>query len=326
MLCVEHLSGGDVEKRWWGQDVIARLFSGIAKFVGKRDNTLRRALEQILVELDLSYNAIEEVARKMQRRYNELYTQAIRAVTEKNMARATIYANEMVEIKKIYRRLMITLTFIEQLKLRVGTLSELDKLKPSLAEFQRLLDLLKPQIAPIVPDVAVTLERVMNDINAITATTSAPEPMVEHRIKPDSREASELLNKIIADADRSVDEALPQMLPELAKLVTIDLNEDTVSLPPNVYAVRTNHEKMHRGPRHRETKDSGASGDVREDRQRPPRSRSPEELDTMLYNYIVSRGGFLDIEEFMKICGCSREDIVASLDRLAKNNKISVVK
>ncbi len=324
MLYVNPIAGGDVEKRWWGYDTITRLFSGIARAMSRRDNTLKRALEQILVELDLSYNAIEEVARKMQRRYNELYTQALKAVTEKNIARATIYANEMVEIKKIYRRLRIALTFIEQLKLRVGTLSELDKIRPSLIEFQKLLDLLKPQIAPIVPNVAVSLERVMGEINAITGATSTPEPMLEHTVKPDSREASELLKKIMADADRSVDETLPQMLPELAKLVTIDINEDTVSLPPDVYAVMTNHLKGQ--------SDANASKDVRitEHRGSIVRSnkhiRSPEDLDKALLDYIISRGGFLDIEDFTRNYGCSREDVMASLDRLVKGNKISIVK
>ncbi|MEM4971759.1 MAG: hypothetical protein QXE01_10975 [Sulfolobales archaeon] len=321
---MEPIVGDEVERRWWASDLISRFFSGIARAISRRENTLRKALEQILVELDLSYNALEEVARKMQRRYNELYTQALRAVTEKNMARATIYANEMVEIKKIYRRLRIALTFIEQLKLRVGTLSELDKLRPSLVEFQRLLDLLKPQIAPIVPNVAVSLERVMAEINSITGATSAPEPLMEHSIKPDSREASELLKKIIADADRSVDETLPQMLPELAKLVTVDLNEDLVSLPPDVYAVRANQQKVGRDARH----GIEASGQINRRENvgsNTRRLRTPEELDKALLDYIVSRGGFLDIEDFIRIYGCSREEVMASLDRLVKSNKVSIV-
>ncbi len=321
---MDPIVGGDVERRWWGHDVITKIFSGIARAVSKKDSTLKRALEQILVELDLSYNAIEEVARKMQRRYNELYTQALRAVTEKNIARATIYANEMVEIKKIYRRLRIALTFIEQLKLRVGTLSELDKIRPSLIEFQRLLDLLKPQIAPIVPNVAVSLERVMGEINAITGATSTPEPMLEHTVKPDSREASELLKKIIADADRSVDETLPQMLPELARLVTIDLNEDTVSLPPDVYAVMTNHYKQQGEARtSKEARAAEQRGSIGHGGKH---IRSHEDLDKALLDYIMSRGGFLDIEDFTRIYGCSREDVMASLDRLVKSNKISIVR
>jgi division protein CdvB (Snf7/Vps24/ESCRT-III family) len=321
---VEPIAGDEVERKWGASDLISRFFSGIARAISKRENTLRRALEQVLVELDLSYNALEEVARKMQRRYNELYTQALRAVTEKNMARATIYANEMAEIKKIYRRLRIALTFIEQLKLRVGTLSELDKLRPSLIEFQRLLDLLKPQIAPIVPNVAVSLERVMAEINSITGATSAPEPLMEHSVKPDSKEASELLKKIIADADRSVDETLPQMLPELAKLVTVDLNEDLVSLPPDIYAVRANQQKIGRDTKH--SVDAAEQGNrVGGVGNAARRIRTPEELDKALLEYIISRGGFLDIEDFMRLYGCSREEVMTSLDRLVKSNKVSVV-
>jgi len=315
--------GEEVERRWWGSDAISKLLSGIARAISKRENTLRRALEQVLVELDLSYNALEEVARKMQRRYNELYTQALRAVTEKNMARATIYANEMVEIKKIYRRLRIALTFIEQLKLRVGTLSELDKLRPSLVEFQRLLDLLKPQIAPIVPNVAVSLERVMAEINSITGATSTPEPIVEPSVKPDSKEASELLKKIIADADRSVDETLPQMLPELARLVTVDLDEDVVSLPPDVYAIKANQQRVGRDPKRQA--EAGVAGGGVSNRGGDRYAGSPEELDKILLDYIISRGGFLDIEDFTKVCRCTREEVMASLDRLVKSNRVSVV-
>jgi len=183
---------------------------------------------------------------------------------------------------------------------------------------------LKPQIAPIVPNVAVSLERVMAEINSITGATSAPEPLMEHNVKPDSKEASELLKKIIADADRSVDETLPQMLPELAKLVTVDLNEDLVSLPPDIYAVRANQQKIGRDTKH-SIDATGQANRVGGGGSAARRIRTPEELDKVLLEYIISRGGFLDIEDFMRFYGCSREEVMASLDRLVKSNKVSVV-
>lgn len=318
---MDQITGGEVERRWWGQDILGRIASSLGRVIPRRDSGVRRALEQILVELDLSYNAIEEVARKLQRRYNELYTQALRAVTEKSLARATIYANEMVEIRKIFKRLRIALTFIEQLKLRVGTLSELDKIRPSLAEFQRMLDLLKPQLAPIVPNVVTSLDRVMTEISFLTGSTSTPEPATGQDVRPDSREASELLKKIMSDAQRSVDESLPQMLPELARLVTVDVDEEIVSLPPDFYAVRTNEKSL---PQHVQQREAPRQAPQPQKVQRP--RPGLEDIDRMLLDYVISRGGFLDMEDFSKICSCTREEIVASLDRLVRSKRISIVR
>ncbi len=329
--------GGEVGRRsliFSFGDIFGRIF-------GRRNTAVKRVLENVLAELEMNSDVIEEVARKLSRRYQELHTQALRAVTQKNNARATIYANEMTEIKKILKRLKVALIFIEQLRLRIGTLSELDKVSPSLANFQKLLEVLKPQIAPIVPNVAVSLERVMAEINSLTGATASPEPQVVEEIKPESKEASELLKQIILEAEKSVNESLPEMFPELAKHVSLkEANDDLVNLPDDVFAVQTEVPAVKQGQRIEEKQKIKQESGSRQQAQRikiPQRGREQNnrqgiavkvkgsDIEKVLIDYITSRGGFLDINDFIKTYGYSREDVMNALNKLANKKMVNIV-
>ena len=333
--------GGEVGKRsliFSFGDIFGRLF-------GRRNTAVKRVLENILAELEINSDVIEEVTRKLHKRYNELHTQALRAVTQKNMARATIYANEMIEIKKIFKRLKIALIFIEQLRLRIGTLSELDKITPSLANFQKLLEMLKPQIAPIVPNVAVSLERVMAEINSLTGATSSPEPQMVDQIKPENKEAADLLKQIVVEAEKSVNETLPEMLPELARFVSKEVSDELVSLPDNIFAVQTEAPSIKQAKnikKENKTKQAETSkqGSKQENRQQIPIQQKGSkqnhrqgialkvrgsDIEKMLIDYITSRGGFLDINDFTKTYGYSKEDVIKALNKLADKKMVNIV-
>ncbi len=302
------------------------VFGSIAKFFKRGSSAIKRTLENVIVEIESSLMSIDEVMSKLKKRYDDLYTLALKAVAEKNIARATIYVNELIEIRSIYKRLTISYNFLEQLKIRLQTLNELDKLMPTLLSAKNSIEYLKPQIAPIVPGVALSLDRISSEINYILTSSSIPAPIEgADQFRPVNKEAEELMKKIVAEAERMVESKLPKLIPELSKLVNKPLIEQEVSLPSDTFAVAV--QKPQAAPIQAGGQPINTTNTVanRNDVQQYRRSSKIEEVEDRLIDYIVSRGGFLDINDFCRIYGYSRDEVKVALDNLVAKGKINIV-
>ena len=308
---------------------ILGVFGSIVKFFKRGSSTIKRTLENVIAEIESSLMSIDEVMTKLKKRYEDLYTLALRAVAEKNTARATIYVNELVEIRNIYKRLTISYNFLEQLKIRLQTLNELDKLMPTLLSARNSIEYLKPQIAPIVPGVALSLDRISSEINYILNSSSIPAPIEgADQFRLVNKEAEELMKKIITEAERMVESKLPKLIPELSKLVNKPLIEQEISLPSDTFAIAIpktqgtptapaqTSEQLVKVP------DNAATKSGYQQHRRPVRI---EEVEEKLLDYIISRGGFLDINDFCNVYGYSREEVKVALDNLVAKGRINIV-
>lgn len=326
--------GGDVERRGRDTGLLGSIIAPLLRVFRKGETSpIKRTLESVLVEIEIALNSVGEVLSKLRKRYEDLYTSAVKAVAQRNIGKATIYVNELVEIKKIILRLTISYNFLEQLKVRLGTLNELDKAIPLLVSLNKTIEYLKPQIAPIVPGVAVSLEKISSEINAILGSTSmTPSILDTEKIRLSSREAEELMKKIVEDAVKTVDTSLPKLLPELSRLAPVESLDGSVVLPSDFMAIEIGPARgltggVQRGEKtsvrqdenvYRKALDQGA-------RASAPRRDRIEEVEERLIDYVVARGGFLDINDFCKTYGYSREDVMAALDSLVKKGRINIV-
>ena len=325
---------GDVGRRSREIGVFTNFFSGLAKIFKRSSSSIKRTLESVLAEIESSLMSIDEVMTKLKKRYDELYTLALRAVTEKNIARATIYVNELIEIRNIYKRLTISYNFLEQLKIRLQTLNELDKLMPILLSARNSIEYLKPQIAPIIPGVAVSLDRISSEINVILSASSMPMPIEgTEQFRLVSKEAEELMKRIMQEAEKSVESKLPKLIPELSKLVNKSQQEQESSIEllgvPAPSRLEASLEDSASKELSRSSADSRARSEAPSSTSRLMVSARGvsriEEIESRLVSYIVSRGGFLDINDFSSRYGYSREEVQVALENLVKKGRIKIV-
>jgi division protein CdvB (Snf7/Vps24/ESCRT-III family) len=318
--------GGDVEKRNKELGFMHVIISPILKIIRKESSPARRALESLLIEIELAINSLSDVLSRLKKRYEDLYTSAVKSVAQRNMAKATIYVNELVEIRKIILRLTISHNFLEQLKVRLGTLNELDKAAPLLISLNKTIEYLKPVVAPIVPGVAVSLDKISSEINSLLGSTAVPTNIMDtEKIRLSSKEAEELMKKIINDAVKTVDTSLPKLIPELSKLISTDLSEEII-LPTEIFSTQSDVKKTSEDNKISMSKE--ADNNIIKDVQKISTAnvqRKIDDLENKLLDYIVARGGFLDINDFCKLYGYTREEVSTALDSLVKKGRIKIV-
>lgn len=266
-------------------------FSRIAQTLlgGFSKKPIKRLIVEMTLRLKDQKSRLEEVVRRLRDRYSELFQLAVKAYSKNDVAKATIYANEAAEVKKIVKNVISAILALEQVIIRLETIRELGDIGVTLSLAVPILETLRGQINNVVPEVAVELENlVIQARNIVTSTTSPPskEPTVEVV----DNEAKKILKEVKALAELKVKELFPEIPKSLSKP-----SESKGEKQSKVLEIKLSSKKI----------DLNA-------------------LETKLIDYIVSHGGFLDVEEASNKLNVSKDEILLAIDNLKKKKKIVI--
>ncbi|MFP3226195.1 MAG: Snf7 family protein, partial [Sulfolobaceae archaeon] len=98
-------------------DKISSLFNNDKK----RKAQLGKLLTEISLKLKDQQNRLEEAIHRLKDRDKELFEKVIRAQIEGDMARATIYAQEISDIRKMIKIIYTAFLAIEKVRLKLDT-------------------------------------------------------------------------------------------------------------------------------------------------------------------------------------------------------------
>ncbi|HID72874.1 TPA: cell division protein [Candidatus Micrarchaeota archaeon] len=260
---------------------------------GNKKDGLKKKLMDVIVRLKAQQDKLGDVVYRLETRGKELFEMAVRAIEAKDIAKATIYASEVAEIRKIAKSVKAAQLAIERLVIRLETIDVLGDFAAVLMPVSQVIKGLKQQISGIVPQVAMELDEINHQINAIVVEAGA---FTEREIVVTS--ASEEAKRVLEEAAAVAELEIREKLPELPL---------TPSLP-RVAASRTASE--HRA----------------EGRAAKPRKLTPDELERKVLDYIKSHNGFLDVTNCAAVLGVSKKEILEALERLKAKGKIRTIR
>ena len=279
-------------------------------FFGFTKKPLKRSIIEIITRLKDQKTRLEEIIRRLRDRHSELFHQAVKAWSKGDVAKATIYANEVAEIRKIVKNLLSAVLALEQVIIRLDTIRELEDVGITLRITLPVLEALKGEIKNVVPDVAIELESVIMQARSIVSSTETP-PAREPMFEVASSETKKILNEVKALAELRVRELLPEVPKDL--LSNIKEKEKKAKV-----------EKKEAEKKEQQQKQQGSQ--VIKVKVTPKKKINLNELEKKLIDYIVSHGGFLDVEEVTKSLGASKEDVMLAIENLKKKGQIIIKK
>jgi division protein CdvB (Snf7/Vps24/ESCRT-III family) len=114
---------------------------------------------RILVDkLQRSYDAL--VNKK-----DQLFEKVVRAEAEKDRDRAAVYANEIVQVKKIAKTILVAVTTLEKVVLRLDTVKEAIEAKEILTSPEMgVLRPLTEQLRGVMPEVSLELGKINENL------------------------------------------------------------------------------------------------------------------------------------------------------------------
>jgi division protein CdvB (Snf7/Vps24/ESCRT-III family) len=162
---------GYISKNWSGfknglslsEKVLDKVKPGIA---------LKNRLESSQKQLQSQITRLEETQKKLQAKHDYIFKKIVDAKLSRNESRAKSYAIELLEHKKVKNMIGNAKLAMEQIQLRLNTVSELGDIVVTLSPCMSLIKGLTPQISGMMPNLNASMQDLSNMLGDMISTSS----------------------------------------------------------------------------------------------------------------------------------------------------------
>lgn len=165
-----------------------------------------KAVRCIRVQTD----RLEQIENQLVKRDRELFMATTQAYTNHDTARATIYANELNEIRKLARITIQSHLALEQVALRLETMEILGDVVVTLAPATTVLRTVSDDMGWVVPEAEKEFESVGEMLDGLLAEAQCKKGEIF-----DARAFSENARTVLDQASQKAEQKLKERLPEL---------------------------------------------------------------------------------------------------------------
>ena len=196
-------------ERWRDKEPQPSLASQLKEF-SKPQVDLKEQISVAIQRLDLQTKTLDAAVGRFQSRDAEIFSRAVKALSERNSARANILATELCEIRKIEKMLTQTSLALQSVSMRLNTVSEMGDLVAVLNPAKSVLSSISLEMSSIMPEASQELGNIGSLLSEICTTTNQASDIPDSNCRV-SVEAEEILAQAESMAMHRVEEQLPQV-------------------------------------------------------------------------------------------------------------------
>ncbi|MGC9105523.1 MAG: hypothetical protein ACP5HQ_03760 [Thermoprotei archaeon] len=152
------------QKLWEGNEKHAS-WSGGGLF--KPKTPLKTRLVQAQYQVRSIISRLDVYINRLEERDKALFERVVEALQRNDRMRATMYANEVAEIRKVAKSLLITQLALEQVSLRLETITEFGDLFVNLAPVLGVVRELKSLVKGIMPELGFELSELGENLQEV---------------------------------------------------------------------------------------------------------------------------------------------------------------
>jgi len=206
---------GYITKNWNG---VKNSINVSQKFLNKikPETALKNRISDAEKKLEYQISRLDQVHNKLKQNHDHLFKKIVEAKLIHNESRARTYAIELQEIKKIKNKIAGAKLAMEQIKLRLGTVSELGDIVVTLSPCMSLIKGLTPSISGLFPQINTAMQDLPNMFEDILAGSSLS---AESMMQP--YEGSADTEAILNEAQHALEGRTRTTIPE-APVTTIE--------------------------------------------------------------------------------------------------------
>ena len=206
---------GYITKNWNG---VKNSINLSQKFLNKikPETALKNRISDAEKKLEYQISRLDQVHNKLKQNHDHLFKKIVEAKKIHDESRAKTYAIELQEIKKIKNKIAGAKLSMEQIKLRLGTVSELGDIVVTLSPCMSLIKGLTPSISGLFPQINTAMQDLPNMFEDILAGSSLS---AESMMQP--YEGSADTEAILNEAQHALEGRTRTTIPE-APVTTIE--------------------------------------------------------------------------------------------------------
>lgn len=171
---------------------------------------VKEQVASALYRLNTQKNKLQEAAMRMQQHDKDIFAKCVNSQMAHDNARAMMYANECVEVRKMAKVTLQCQMALEQVSLRLETIEEFGEVARMMAPVATVVRSIKNQISGIIPEVGFelgeiseVLSGVVDDAGEVSGTSY------------DSNASSEEAQRILGEASTIAEQHMKDRFPEL---------------------------------------------------------------------------------------------------------------
>jgi division protein CdvB (Snf7/Vps24/ESCRT-III family) len=171
---------------------------------------LKSRLEVATRKLDFQIQKLDQANERFTQKDKSLFSQLVKAYTEHNQSRANIYATELAEIRKMTKLIMNARLALDQVSLRIKTVSELGDVVATLGPCVGVLQSVSSGLSGVFPEAEGELSDIGNMLSGLMfdAGTSSGMSLNFENVNEDT-------SRILSEAATVAEQRVSQNFPDL---------------------------------------------------------------------------------------------------------------
>ena len=184
----------------------------------KPEAPLKNRLDTAQKKLQLQITRLAEIDTKLQQKNNAIFEKIVSSKKANNETYAKVYANELAEIRKHQKMINNAKLSMEQIQIRLNTVSELGDVVVTLSPCMSLIKGLSTSLGGMMPTVSDSMQDLSNMLGDIVTGSSITHDGSLGQMDTMNSDATAILE----EAQSIVSENTRQSMPDPPSTTTID--------------------------------------------------------------------------------------------------------
>ena len=184
----------------------------------KPDAPLKNRLDTAQKKLQLQITKLAEIDTKLQQKNNAFFEKIVNSKKANNETYAKVYANELAEIRKHQKTISNAKLKMEQIQIRLNTVSELGDVVVTLSPCMSVIKGLSTELGGMMPTVSDSMQDLSNMLGDIVTGSSITHDGSLGQMDTMNSDATAILE----EAQSIVSENTRQSMPDPPSATTID--------------------------------------------------------------------------------------------------------
>ena len=199
---------GYITKNWRG---VKNSINLSQKFLDKLkpETALKNRINDAGKNMEYQISRLDQVHNKLKKNHEHVFKKIVEAKLMRNESKARTYAIELQEIKKIKNKIANAKLVMEQIKLRLSTVSELGDIVVTLSPCMSLIKGLAPSISSLMPQMHTSMEDLSNMFGDMLTNSSLPQESITP-IDQGNAEAEAILQEAHDVIENKTKTAMPE--------------------------------------------------------------------------------------------------------------------
>jgi division protein CdvB (Snf7/Vps24/ESCRT-III family) len=180
-------------------------------------SSLKPRLDKANKRMQIQIRKLNKAAKHFSERDKSLFAKTVKAYSKHDLVRAKVYANELAEIRKTKKQIMDTKLALEQISLRLGTVSEFGDVVSMLSPTVSVLQNIGKGLTNTLPEAGKELGQIGNLLNGIIADSNQGTGM-DIDFEAPNDEAKNILSEAAKIAEQNIKQQLPEIPTDMPKV------------------------------------------------------------------------------------------------------------